>query len=386
MMMVPMMVPQDAVSQIAAGYPAAHQYQPATSTSYTPPTTTMTSHHPFFPNIPTPHPWMSGGGGGGTLSSSTPYHPHPPSSGMRLGQQPHLQQQQHPSLPPSSQLHQYIYHTDPAVGLSNVQTSGGLLSMTASDTASEPTYLVPIPHNLSSNNYSSRPPAHDGMLNSGIVGGDMSAHKGNDHVGQTQAPPDATTTAAIGLLQHPLSPTGGTVANDSTTHNISSQPPHHHHHASLSTGASAVMATNPTINHVTATTVPIGMHPQHFHYATTSTTPHDNVSQTSHAAASYYPSQGHDAAVSTMIMNHPYQHSHANPTSVAGAPNSNYVSYSSFAINDSSVSPEHHHQQQQLQQQPSTQQQRHHHDESNKPLVQDTTTHQGGGGNLAHCA
>ncbi len=372
--MVPMMVPQDAVSQIAAGYPAAHQYQAATSTSYTPLTTTMTSHHPFFPNFSTPHPWMSGVGGVGTLSSSTSYHPHPPSPGMQLGQQPHPQQQQHPSLSPSSQMHQYNYQTD-----SSNEPSGGLLSMTTSDTASEATDMVPNPHNLSSNNYSSLPPPH-GMLNNGIAGGGMSAHQGNTQVGQTQAPPDATTTAAIGLLQHPLPPTGGTVAN--STHHTSSQPPHHH--ASAPTGVSAVMATYPTMNHVSATAVPFGMHPQHFHYATTDATPHNNVSQPSHAAASHYPSHGHDT-FSTMIMNHPYQHSRANTTAVMGAPNGNYVSYSSFAINDSSASPvqHHHQQQQQLQQQPSTQ---HHHDESNKPLVHDTTAHQGGGGNLAHCA
>jgi hypothetical protein len=71
MMMVAMMVPQDAVTQIATGYPAAHQYQAAAAACTTPfmPTTMMMTnnsslqhhHYPHFTNTTTPHPWMGGG-------------------------------------------------------------------------------------------------------------------------------------------------------------------------------------------------------------------------------------------------------------------------------------------------------------------------------------
>lgn len=342
-MMVPMMVPQDAVSQIAAGYPAAHQHQVA-SASFAP-ATTMISHHPFFTNMATPHPWMGSGGGGTMMSSSASYQPHHSTTsvggpGMQFVQQQQQQHLQHPSLPPSSQLYLHNPPAASAVGLTNLQPSGGLHSMT-SGIASEAT--------LSSN------PHPHGILDNGTGGSELTVVQGVPRAGQTQSP-HASATAQIGLQQHPLPDARGTVANH--TFNTSSQS-----------------------SHVTPAGVPFGMHPQHFHHAIISTTPHNNAMMPSHTAAPYNPSQGHDT-LSTMIMNHPNQHSLPNPTAEVGAPNNNNLSYSSFAVNDSSATPAHH-QQQLLQQQPSTQ---HHRDEAEKPLVQDTTTHHGGGGNLAHCA
>jgi len=305
MMMVPMMVPQDAVTQIATGYPAAHQYQAAASactTPFMPTTMTMTNnsssqqhHHPHFTNTATPHPWM---GGGVNMSSSASYHPHHTSTtsggvpGAQLGHQ-HYQHFIHnmpsTSMPPSSQPHQYNY---PAVGPSILQPSG---EPHTSTTASE-----------------------------------------------------ATATA----LTH--------VAPSVTSFGMhSQQQQQQQQHASH--GAPSI-ATN-TAATATATT----------------TIPHNSYPTTPLHSAAHYPSQGHDA-ISTVMMNHPYQHAHANATAVAGAPNN--TSYSSFAANDTSTS---HLQQQHQQQQQSLVQ--HHHDESDKPLVQDTTTtQQGGGGNLAHCA
>ncbi|KAL3768322.1 hypothetical protein ACHAWU_006704 [Discostella pseudostelligera] len=184
MMMVPMMVPQDAVTQIATGYPAAHQYQAAAApctTPFMPTTMTMTSsqqqhHHPhYFTNTTTPHPWM---GGGVNMSSSASYHPHHTSTtsggvpGAQLGHQHHQQSFIHnmpsTSMPPSSQPHQYNY---PAVGPSNFQPSGELHSMNTSTTASEAT------DNSAANNDSSQTQPH-GMPNDG-TGGEMNAFQGN---------------------------------------------------------------------------------------------------------------------------------------------------------------------------------------------------------------
>lgn len=332
-MMVPMMVPQDAVSQIAAGYPAAHQH-PVAGASFAP-ATTMISHHPFFTNMATPHPWMGSGGSGGTMvSSSASYQPHHSTAnfgghGMQLGQPQQLLS--------SSQLHQNNYQAASAVGVTNLQSSGRVHSIT-SGIASEATH--------SSN------PHPQG---NGTGRNEVTMVQEVTHAGQTQSQ-HAPATAEIRLQQHPLPDAVGTGANH--TYNTSSQ-------SSL----------------VTSAVVPFGMHPQNFHHAIIATTPHNNAMMPSHTATPYNPSQGHDT-LSTMIMNHPIQHSLPNPTAEVGAPNSNNVSYSSFSVNDSSATPSHH-QQQLLQQQPSTQ---HHHDEAEKPLVQDTTTHHGGGGNLAHCA
>ena len=164
------------------------------------------------------------------------------------------------------------------------------------------------------------------------------------------------------------------------------------------TSTTASEATATALTHVTPSVTSFGMHPQQHEQqqhashgapsiatntaataTATTTIPHNSYPTTPLHSAAHYPSQGHDA-ISTVMMNHPYQHAHANATAVAGAPNN--TSYSSFAANDTSTSP--------LQQQHQQQQQslvQHHHDESDKPLVQDTTTtQQGGGGNLAHCA
>jgi hypothetical protein len=213
------------------------------------------------------------------------------------------------------------------------------------------------------------------MPNHGSGGGEMNALQGNI-LGKTPAPPDATgfttATAAIGVRHHPPPP-----------------------HTSASTEASTIMTLHPTaLAHVTPAVMTFGMHPQqqqqqHASHGvpsiatnTGSTIPHNSYATTPLHPATYYPSQGHDA-ISTVIMNHPYQHVHANSAAVEGAPNNNHASSSSFAVNDTSTSPLRQ-QQQQQQQQPLVQ---HHHDDSDKPLVQDTTTtHQGGRGNLAHCA
>jgi len=374
-MMVPMMVPQDAVTQIATGYPAAHQYQAAAApctTPFMPTTMTMTSsqqqhHHPhYFTNTTTPHPWM---GGGVNMSSSASYHPHHTSTTSGgTGHQHHQQSFTHnmpsTSMPPSSQPHQYNY---PAVGPSNFQPSGELHSMNTSTTASEAT------DNLAANNDSSQTQPH-GMPNDG-TGGEMNAFQGNI-VGKTQAPPDATcsttATTAIGLRHHPPPP-----------------------HTGALTEASTIMTFHPSaLTHVTPAVMSFGMQQQqqqqqHASHGVpsiatnnaTTTMQHNSYAITPLHPATYYPSQGHDA-ISTVMMNHPYQHVHANGAAVAGAPNNNHASSSSFAVNDTSTSPLR--QQQQQQQQPLVQ---HHQDESNKPLGQETTTtHQGGGGNLAHCA
>ncbi|KAL3763519.1 hypothetical protein ACHAWU_009203, partial [Discostella pseudostelligera] len=212
MMMVPMMVPQDAVTQIATGYPASHQYQAAAAacaTPFLPTTMTMMNnsssqhhHYPHFTNMTTPHPWM---GGGVNMSSSASHHPHHTSTTSGgTGHQHHPQNCIHnmPStfMPPSSQPHQYNY---PAVGPSNFQPSGELHSMNTSTTASEATY------NLAANNDSSQTQPH-GMPNHATGGGEMNAPQGNIQVGQTPAPPNATgsttPTTAIGLRHHPPPP------------------------------------------------------------------------------------------------------------------------------------------------------------------------------------
>jgi len=242
--------------------------------------------------------------------------------------------------------------------------------MNTSTTASEATY------NLAANNDSSQTQPH-GMPNHATGGGEMNAPQGNIQVGQTPAPPNATgsttPTTAIGLRHHPPPP-----------------------HTGASTEASTIMTFHPSaLTHVTPAVMSFGMQQQqqeqHASHGVpsiatnnaTTTMQHNSYAITPLHPATYYPSQGHDA-ISTVMMNHPYQHVHANGAAVAGAPNNNHASSSSFAVNDTSTSPLRRQQQQQQQQQPLVQ---HHQDESNKPLGQETTTtHQGGGGNLAHCA
>ena len=390
-MMVPMMVPQDAVSQIAAGYPAAHQSYPAaaTSASFASATTMTTSPHhplPFFTNMATPHhPWM-GAGGNNMTPSSTAYHTHHPSAttsvvgvpGMQLGQQQqnHHQQLQHGSLPPPlSQLHQLNNYQTPSgvVGLSNVQPSGDLHSMTPSATTAS-----------SEASGATIPPIEMARGNNG----------GNERTVHQQG-----TTTQVGQPHHSPPPpphTLGTVVDPrtTTTHQTSSQPSLP---TDTSTEPSMIMATYPTqmTHHVAPTFVPaFQMHPQQFlptshgAHPTLIATPHVHAMQTSHAVPSYYPSsssQGHDA-LSTVMMNYPnQQHVHANPAATAGAPtmDANASYSSSFAVNDASASPAHPRQQQQ---QPSPLFVQQQHDESEKPLVRDTTSPQSGGGNLAHCA
>jgi hypothetical protein len=300
MMMVPMMVSQDAVTQIAAGYPAAHQYTP-----FLPTTMTMTNnwqqHYPHFSHTATPHPWM---GGGVNMSSSASYHPYHISTtsegtGQQHQQQSFIHNMPPASIPPSLQPHQYNY---PTVGLSVLQPSGELHSINTSTTASDATV------NLAENNNSSRTEPH-GMSNHATGGEEMNAFQGNIQVAQMQAPPSAagstTATAAIGLRHHPPPP-----------------------HTGASAEASAIMTLNPTaLTHVTPAVMSFGMHPQqqqqhhHHHRAShgvpsiatnnaTTTMPHNSYATTPLHSATYYPSQVHDT-ISTVMMNHPYQHVHA---------------------------------------------------------------------------
>lgn len=391
MMMVPMMVPQDAVSQIAAGYPAAHQSYPAaaTSASFASATTMTTSPHhplPFFTNMATPHPWM-GAGGNNMMPASTAYHTHHPSAttsvvgvpAMQLGQQQqnHHQQLQHGTMPPppSSQQHQLNNYQTPSgvVGLSNVQPSGDLHSMTPSATTAS-----------SEASGATIPPIEMARGNNG----------GNERTVHQQG-----TTTQVGQPHHSPPPppphTLGTVVDPrtTTTHQTSSQPSLP---TDTSTEPSMIMATYPTqmTHHVAPTFMPAyQMHPQQFlptshgAHPTLIATPQVHAMQTSHAVPSYYPSssQGHDA-LSTVMINYPnQQYVHANPAATAGAPtmDANASYSSSFAVNDASASPAH---PQQQQQQPSPLFVQQQHDESEKPLVRDTTSPQSGGGNLAHCA